>query len=96
MEPEDNFHGAQLLAEKLMHMIDLLRAENKALGAELEHLRQFTNHRLAALEDQGKDHELRLRANTDGVTQFKQWAGLASGGSTVLSIIALVKAFFGV
>ncbi len=84
-----------LLAEKLTHTIDLMRAEMRELRLELEHQRQFYDHRLAALEEQAKDHELRLRSNTDGVTQFKQWAGLASGGSTIMATVALIKAFIG-
>jgi hypothetical protein len=47
------------------------------------------------LEERAGDHETRIRAATDGVTQFKMWAGFASGGSGIVSLIALLRAFFG-
>jgi hypothetical protein len=83
-----------LLAEKLSHTIDLLRGEIAALRAEQIHQRELSGHRLAYLEEVAKDHEMRIRAATEGVTQFKQWSGLAAGGSSILSLVALVKAFF--
>ncbi len=86
--------AGQLMAEKLSHTIDLLRAETNTLRAEQAHQRELFDTRLRTLEDAAKDHEQRLRSNTEGVTQFKTWAGLASGGSAIMSIIALVKAFF--
>ena len=63
--------------------MDLLKAENNMLKL-----------RISALEDAGKDHEARIRNLTDGVTSFRVWSGLASGGSSIMSIVALVKAFF--
>jgi hypothetical protein len=81
------------MAEKLAHTLDLMRAEIGALRAELVHQKEFHEHRLAALEEDAKDHEQRLRSNTEGVTQFKQWSGLAAGGSSIMSIVALLKSF---
>lgn len=86
---------AELIAAQLRHTIDLLRAEINALKAEQAHLREFTDHRLAQLEEQARDHENRLRIATDGVTQFKVWGSLASGGSGFLSLIALIRSFLG-
>ncbi len=86
--------AAELMAEKLVHAMDMMRAEIAALRAEQGHQRELFDHRIAQLEDAAKDHEQRLRSNTEGVTQFRQWAGLASGGSAIVSVIALVKAFF--
>jgi hypothetical protein len=83
------------LAAELRHMIDLLKVEVKKLETELEHSKELSEHRLKQLEKCTEDHETRIRAATDGVTQFKVWSGLASGGSSVMSIIAFVKAFFG-
>lgn len=83
-----------LIAEQLRHAISLLQAQINTQEAELGHLRELCDQRLAALERQAGDHETRLRAATDGVTQFKMWSGLASAGSGLVSLIALVKAFF--
>ncbi len=83
----------ELLAEKLSHTIDLIRADNRELRAELAHQKELFEHRLAALERDAQDHEMRIRSATEGVTQFRQWAGLASGGSAIMSLIALVRAF---
>jgi len=49
---------------------------------------------LARLEEDVRDHEQRLREATDGVTQFKTFHTLASGGSSFLSFLALIKSFF--
>jgi hypothetical protein len=84
-----------LLAEQIRHTLDLTRADINAMRAQLEHDREMSELRLNALEKQSQDHELRLRAATDGVTQFKFFSGLASGGSGLVSIIALIKTFFG-
>ena len=73
----------ELIAEQLRHTVDLLKAENNML-----------NLRITALEHSKDDHENRIRNLTDGVTSFRVWSGLASGGSSIMSIVALVKAFF--
>ena len=75
---------AALVAEQFSHAVDLLRAEQKLI-----------NSRLDRLEADSGDHEQRLRSATDGVTQFKVWSGLAAGGSGIVSLIALIRAFFG-
>lgn len=69
-----------LIAEQLLHAVDMVRAELKMM-----------NHRLEDLEKQAADHESRLRMATDGVTQFKVWSGLAAGGSGILSLIAMIR-----
>ncbi len=84
-----------LIAEQLKHALDLLRGEIDALRAQQTHDREMGTHRLDSLEAQARDHETRLREATDGVVQFKVWAALTSGGSGLLSLAALVKAFFG-
>ena len=86
---------ADLIAEQLRHAIDLLRAELQAVKAEQAHAAAMTNHRLAQLEADALDHEGRLRMLTDGVTQFKVWFGLASGTSGLVSLVALIRAWFG-
>jgi len=72
------------VAEQFSHAIDLLKAEQKLI-----------NSRLDRLELDSTDHEQRLRSATDGVTQFKVWSGLAAGGSGIVSLIALLRTFFG-
>ncbi len=86
---------AQLIAEQLRHANSLVKAEMEALRAELGHYRELTNLRLNELESARLDHENRLRTATDGVTQFKLWAGLANGGAGLISIVAMLKAFLG-
>jgi hypothetical protein len=94
MTENDDIHAA-LIAEQFRHALDLQQARLEALALRLEHLDQLVSHRLEALEGLAGDHEQRLRGNSEGVTQFKTWAGLASGGSSLMSIIALLKAFLG-
>lgn len=95
MAPADLDPEAELIAAQLRHTIDLLRAELSAIKAEQAHIKAMSDHRLASLEEARKDHETRLREVTAGVTQFKVWAGLASGGSGLMSLVALLKAWFG-
>lgn len=84
-----------LIAEQLKNAIITQRASLQALEAELKHQRELANHRLELLEQAARDHETRIRAATDGVTQFKVWSGLATGGSWIVSAMALLKAWFG-
>ncbi len=86
---------AALFAEQMRHALDLLRAEVDALHALHNHDMQMTGHRLGGLETTVRDHELRIRADTDGVTQFKMWAGLASGSSGLMALAALIRSFLG-
>ena len=87
---------SELIAQQMKHTIDLLRFEIETLKAETVHSRQMTDHRLQALEACTKDHEARLRTLQDGVTSFKVWSGLSNAGTSVLSLIALLRTFFGV
>lgn len=82
-----------LIAEQLRHANSLLKAELAGLRLELEHLRSFNQHRMDGLERQVSDQESRIRAATEGVTQFKMWSGLANGGSGLLALAALLKSF---
>jgi len=82
-----------LIAEQLRHSIDLLRAEIDQLKSAQEHAAQLAENRLVALETTGRDHESRIRLLTEGVTQFKVWSGLASGGSSLVSLVALIRAW---
>jgi len=86
---------AALIAEQFKHALDLQQAKIDIIAAELDHLKEFYGHRLINIETRESDHEQRLRSATEGVTQFKTWSGLASGGSSIVSIIALIKSFLG-
>jgi hypothetical protein len=85
---------ARLLAAQMKHAFDLARNEIQTVKVLQDHYKAFTDHRLQQLEEVVKDHEQRLRAATDGVTQFKTFHTLASGGSSLMSFIALIKSFF--
>lgn len=75
--------------------MDVMDAKLDRIELNQEHLKELLDHRLSYLERQGEDHEVRIRAATEGVTQFKVRSGLTSAGSGLLSILAMLKAFFG-
>jgi hypothetical protein len=84
-----------LLTEQLRHANALLQAQIKTLEARLAHQQAMNQQRLTILEEEIRDHETRIRAATEGVTQFKLFSGLASGGSGLMSLVALLKTFLG-
>lgn len=84
-----------LLTEQLRHANHLLQAQIKTLEARLAHQQALNHQRLVILEEQIRDHEERIRAATEGVTQFKLFSGLTSGGSSLMALVALLKAFLG-
>ena len=84
----------ELLYEQIKHTLDLIQNDINSLRTELRHNRELTEQRIEALEKQSFDHETRLRDATAGVTQFRLWSTLSSGGSVVFSLTALVKSFF--
>ena len=87
---------AELIAEQLRHTIDLLRAELHAIKAEQLHEKQIFEHRISQLEKVEEDQETRLRSLQDGVTSFKVWSGLANGGASLISLLALFRTIVGV
>ena len=84
-----------LFTEQLRRANNLLQAQIKTLEARLAHQQAMNGQRLAMLEEQMRDHEKRIRVATEGVTQFKLFSGLASGGSGLMSLVAIIKAFLG-
>jgi hypothetical protein len=86
---------AALLTEQLRHANTQLQARIRTLEARLAHQQAMNDQRLGTLEEQMRDHETRIRTATEGVTQFKLFSGLASGGSGLMSLVALLKAFLG-
>lgn len=94
MMHDGDLEGA-LIASQLKHTVDLLKAEIRRLRDELEHQKDIATRRLNSLEAIGEDHEDRIRAATNGVTQLKVWAGFSTGGSWVVSLIALLRTWVG-
>lgn len=86
---------AALLTEQLRHANALMQARVNALEARLAHQQALNNQRLAALEEEIRDHETRIRTATEGVTQFKLISALSSGGSGLMSVVAILRAFLG-
>lgn len=82
-------------AQGLDEELERLRAAIAALQAEVEQERRLNAFRLELLESQAKDQEARLRGVVEGVTQFRLLLGLTGGGSLVLALAALIRAFFG-
>ena len=74
-------------------LLESIRGELKLMRAELQHNRELTERRLEALEKICEDHEERLRDVTSGVTQFRFWSSVSSGGSTAMSLLALLRSF---
>jgi hypothetical protein len=85
-----------LLTEQLKHLNTLYKSRFDALDERIRHSSEVTSHRLSAIETHLIDHETRIREATQGVTQFKLFSGLASGGSSVMSIFALLKVLFNI
>ncbi len=90
-----NEEAGALLISQLRHANSLLQARLKLLESSLAHQQAIHEQRLKLLEAQILDHETRLRSATEGVTQFKIFSGLASGGSSLMSLVAVLKAFLG-
>ena len=84
-----------LLTEQLRHASNLMSAQIRSLEAKLSHQGAMNHQRLLMLEEQIRDHETRIRTATEGVTQFKLFSGLASGGSGLMSLVAILKTFLG-
>jgi hypothetical protein len=83
-----------LIAEQIKSTIMVLKAEIAKTNTEVMHQKEFTDHRLKQLETNVADHEARIRSATDGVTQFKVFSGLATGGSWIVSAFALMRTWF--
>ena len=82
-----------LITQQLKHTVDLLRREIEVLRRDHDHDKTLTNHRLTGLESCSKDHETRLRVLQDSAARSKVVNSLASGGSTFMSFVALLRTF---
>ena len=69
-------------------LLESIRGELKLMRAEMNHSRELSERRLNAIEKICEDHEARLRDVATGVTQFRFWSSVSSGGSTAMSILA--------
>ena len=93
---------AAVISEQLGRLKDNIESRFQRIESLINHQNELSEERLRALRLEvgdlrraKEDHETRIRSATEGVTQFKMYSGLANGGSGLLSIIALVKSFFG-
>ncbi len=90
---------AKLIAEQLGRLADQLNSRMAAIEESLRHHSELDGEKVRAIREDiaslrkvADDHEGRLRS-ADGVTTFKTWSGLASGGSSIMAIVAFIKSF---
>ena len=74
-------------------ILEEIRGDIRMLRSELEHNREMNERRLRAIEKICEDHESRLRDVATGVTQFRFWSSVTSGGSTAMSLLAVLRSF---
>ncbi len=74
-------------------LLESIRGEVNLMRREMEHVRELSEQRLKAIEKICEDHEVWLRDVATGVTQFRFWSSVSSGGSTAMSLLALLKSF---
>ena len=74
-------------------ILEEIRGDIRMLRSELEHNRELNERRLSAIEKICEDHESRLRDVATGVTQFRFWSSVTSGGSTAMSLLAVLRSF---
>jgi len=84
-----------LIAERLARVVDRLQDDLREIRALLRHQQELTECRLVWLETQAQDQEQRLRDAQTAAAQFRVFAGLTSGSSGLLSLLALLRSFFG-
>jgi hypothetical protein len=81
-------------------MQDAVNARIDQLEGQIRHHNELDQEQvaaikqeLAAVKEALRDHEGRLRTNTEGVTTFKVWSGLGTGGASLISIISFIRSF---
>ena len=79
--------------EECKTLLESIRGDLRVIRAELQHNRELSERRISAIEKICEDHEIRLRDVSTGVTQFRFWSSVSSGGNTAMSLLALIKAF---
>ena len=83
----------QFKNEDCKTLLENIRGEIRLMREEIRHIRELNERRLDAVEKICADHETRLRDAAEGVTQFRFWSSVTSGGSTAMSLLALLKSF---
>ncbi len=90
----------RLIAEQIGRIADQLNARMAAIEVELKHYRELEVERvdgirlqLDGLRKMSEDHETRLRAVSEGVTQFKLLSSLG-GFSSIFSVASVVRTLF--
>lgn len=94
MQQNQPAEESEALPHDIHRSLERIQNELRLLRIELQHNRELMEQRVSRLEKQSDDHETRLRDATNGVTQFRLWTSLSSGGSAILSLTALIKSFF--
>lgn len=84
-----------LVAEKLLRVVDLLKADMEKIHLENDHVCALLEHKIIKLEECNQDHEERIRVMQSGVMSFKVWSGLANICAVILSLLALLRAIVG-
>ena len=92
---QDQDSQGELIATQLKHTVDLLRFEIRNLKTSQEHHKEMSDHRFNELEECRLDFEQRIRVIKDDVTRSKSIYNLSSAGRTFMSLIALLRTFFG-
>ena len=83
--------NAKLIAERIGRAMDAVHAELQEIRQGQEHLCTLMDQRFLHLEKTMSDHEDRIRRNTDAITRYS----VATGGSGLVSLVAIIKAFIG-
>lgn len=83
--------NAKLIAERIGRAMDGMRAELQEIRQGQEHFCAMMDQRILHMEKMMGDHEERIRRNTEGIARFS----VASGGTGLVSLIAIIKAFIG-
>jgi hypothetical protein len=83
--------NAKLIAERIGRAMDAQHAALQEIRKGQEHLCALMEQRFLHLEKMTNDHEERIRRNTDAITR----QSVATGGSGLISLVAILKAFIG-
>lgn len=93
---------AAVISEQLGRLKDNIESRFQKIESLINHQNEISEERLRALRSEvgdlkkaKEDHETRIRSATEGVTQFKMQSGIVNGGSSILSIVAVIKSFLG-
>jgi ElaB/YqjD/DUF883 family membrane-anchored ribosome-binding protein len=83
------------LEEMLQHQSQLSQERISSLLENTKTLRDDLRDLDKSLRELSHDHETRIRELTDSATASRTWQSLFTGGATLTSIAAFIRAFFG-